>query len=309
MLDLSQIAVETEKETDDFGKFVVEPLDQGYGHTVGNSLRRVLLTSLSGAAVTQVKIAGVRHQFTALSGMSEDIVELILNLKKLRLQITSDKPVKLTLEAKGPKEIKASDITKAAGVEIVNKDLVLAHLSDSKSKLSAVIIAENGSGYSLADERKTGEIGLIPVDANFSPVVKVNYHVEATRVGRVTNFDKLTLEISTDGTIKPAEALKQAAKILVDHFATIYQPQNKVRKPKAEVVENSTAVTEEVIKTSLEELDLPVRLTNSLKSGKIETIGDFLEKDKKDLMKMKNMGPKSVALVEEKLRERGIEVK
>ena len=309
MLDLSQIAVETEKETDDFGKFAVEPLDQGYGHTIGNSLRRVLLTSLSGAAVTQVKISGVRHQFTALSGMSEDIVEFILNLKKLRLIITSDKTVKLSLEAKGPKEVKASDITKAAGVEIVNKDLALAHLSDSKAKLSATIIAENGSGYSLADERKTGEIGLIPVDANFSPVVKVNYHVEATRVGRVTNFDKLTLEITTDGTIKPSEALKQAAKILVDHFATIYEPQNKAKKPKTEVSENNAAVTEEVMKTSLEELDLPVRLTNSLKSGKIETIGDFLEKDKKDLMKMKNMGPKSVALVEEKLRERGIEVK
>ncbi len=309
MLDLSQIAVETEKETEDFGKFIIEPLDQGYGHTVGNSLRRVLLTSLSGAAVTHVKISGVKHQFTAVSGMSEDIVELILNLKKLRLKISGDKPVKFTLDVKGPKEVKAKDITPSAGVEIINGDLVLAHLADAKAKLSATILAENGSGYSLADERKTGEIGLIPVDANFSPVTKVNYHVEATRVGRVTNFDKLLLEISTDGTLKPAEALKAAAKILVDHFSTIYQPQPSPKKPKAEVPEAATAITDELLKTSLEELDLPVRLTNSLKSGKIETIGDFINRDKKELMKMKNMGPKSVTLVEEKLREKGIEIK
>jgi DNA-directed RNA polymerase subunit alpha len=309
LLDLSQIAVETEKETEDFGKFIIEPLDQGYGHTIGNSLRRVLLTSLSGAAVTHIKISGVKHQFTAVSGMSEDIVELILNLKKLRLKISGDKPVKLTLDVKGPKEVKAKDITLSAGVEIINGDLALAHLADSKAKLSATILAENGSGYSLADERKTGEIGQIPLDANFSPVTKVNYHVEATRVGRVTNFDKLLLEITTDGTLKPAEALKAAAKILVDHFATIYQPQTSPKKPKAEIPEVATAITDELLKTSLEELDLPVRLTNSLKSGKIETIGDFINRDKKELMKMKNMGPKSVTLVEEKLRERGVEVK
>lgn len=309
MLDLSQIITETEKETEDFGKFVIEPLDQGYGHTIGNSLRRVLLTSLSGAAVTQVKISGVRHQFTAVNGMSEDIVELILNLKKLRLKISSDKPAKLTLDVKGPKEVKAKDLTPSAGVEIVNGDLTLARLADAKAKLTASIIAENGSGYSLADERKTGEIGLIPVDANFSPVSKANYHVEATRVGRVTNFDKLTIEITTDGTVKPSDALKQAAKILVDHFATIYEPQQSPKKQKSEVVEPTTALTDEIVKTSLEELDLPVRLTNSLKSGKIETIGDFMDRDKKELMKMKNLGPKSIALVEEKLRERGIEIK
>jgi len=309
MLDLSQITVSTEKETQDFGKFTVEPLDQGYGHTIGNSLRRVLLTSLSGAAITQVKISGVRHQFTATSGMSEDIVELILNLKKVRLTVPTDKPVKLTLEAKGPKDVKAKDISKTSGVEIVNGDLILAHLADSKSKLSASLIAENGSGYSLANDRKTGEIGVIPIDANFSPVTKVNYQVEATRVGRVTNFDKLTLEITTDGTIKPSEALKQAAKILVDHFLIVNEPKTNTKKQKAKADPDSVKLTEEVLNTSLEELDLPVRLTNSLRAGKIDTIGDFLERDKKELMKMKNMGPKSISLVEEKLSERGINFK
>lgn len=307
MLDLSQIEIQTEKETTSFGKFIIEPLDQGYGHTIGNSLRRVLLSSLSGAAITQVKIAGVRHQFSTLTGMSEDIVEFILNLKKVRLQISGDKPARLTLDVKGPKEVKAGDITKTAGVEIVNGDLILAHLADAKSKLTVQMVAENGSGYSLADERKTGEIGVIPIDANFSPVSHVNYRVEATRVGRVTNYDKLTMEITTDGTIKPAEALRSAAKILVDYLMTIAQPQTGQRKQKQP--ETSTPLTDEVLKTSLEELDLPVRLTNSLKSGKIETIGDFLERDKRELLKMKNMGPKSISLVEEKLREKGIEVK
>lgn len=308
MIDLSQIEVSTEKETVDFGKFIIEPLDQGYGHTIGNSLRRVLLTSLPGAAITQVKISGVRHQFSALSGMTEDIVEFILNLKKVRLKIASDKPVKLSIEVKGPKEVKAKDIEKAAGVDVVNGDLTIAHLADSKARLSARLISENGIGYSLADERKTGEIGVIPIDANFSPVASVNYKVEATRVGRVTNYDKLTLEITTDGTIKPSEALKRAAKILVDLFATIYQPQQATAR-RAKAAKLATPLTDDLIKTSLEELDLPIRLTNSLKAGKVETIGDFLAKDKKDLLRMKNMGPKSIALVEEKLREKGIEVK
>ena len=306
MLDLSQIEVQTEQETSDFGKFVIEPLDQGYGHTIGNSLRRVLLTSLSGAAITQVKIAGVRHQFSSLSGMAEDIVEFILNLKKVRLKITTDKPVRLNLEVKGPKEVKAKNIEPTAGVEIVNGDLTLAHLADDKARLSAKLVAENGIGYSLAEERKTGEIGVIPIDANFSPVTLVNYKVEATRVGRLTNYDKLTIEITTDGTIKPSEALKQAAKILVEHFMTIHQPQTGQKKQK---VEGVAPVTEETLKTSLEELDLPIRLTNSLKAGNIETIGDFLTKDKRELVKMKNVGPKSITLVAEKLKEKGVEVK
>lgn len=305
MLDLSQIEVETEQETASFGKFIIKPLDQGYGHTIGNSLRRVLLTSMPGAAIIQVKIAGVKHQFSSLSGMNEDIVEFILNLKKVRLKITGDKPVKLNLEVKGPKIILARDIEKAAGMEIVNGDLVLAHLADAKAKLSARLIAQNNTGYSLAEERKSDEIGVIPVDANFSSVVRVNYKVEATRVGRLTNYDKLIIEISTDETIKPSEALKKAAKILVDHFTTIYQPQTGVKKTKP--VESQ--LSEELLKTSLEELDLPVRLTNSLKSGKVETVGDFLQKEKRDLLKMKNMGPKSIALVEEKLREKGVMVK
>ncbi|MBI4037546.1 DNA-directed RNA polymerase subunit alpha [Candidatus Curtissbacteria bacterium] len=304
MLDLSQIEIITEQEKNDYGKFVIEPLDQGYGHTIGNSLRRVLLTSLPGAAITQVKISGVKHQYSTLSGMSEDIVEFVMNLKKVRLNVNQDKPVKLSIDVRGPKEIKASDITPSAGVEVVNGDLPLANLADSKAKLTAHLVAENGVGYSLANERPSNEIGVIPMDANFSPITKVNYFVEATRVGRVTNFDKLTIEVFTDGTIKPSDALRQAAKILVDQFTTILQPPSTGKKQKQESVK--PAITDDVLNTSLEELDLPVRLINSLKLGKIVTIGDFLTKDKRELMKMKNMGPKSISLVEEKLEEKGI---
>lgn len=306
MLDLSQVEILTEKETADYGKFIIEPLDQGYGHTIGNALRRVLMSSLPGAAITQVKMSGVRHQFSSLAGMSEDIVEFILNLKKVRLKISDDKPIKLNLEVKGPKEVTAGAIEKAAGVEIVNPSLVIAHLSDAKAKISAKLVAETGVGYSLAEERRTGEIGVIPIDANFSPIIHANYKVEATRVGRLTNYDKLTLEITTDGTIKPSQAVKETAKILVDYFNTIREPQIAGKKEKAEKV---VPPSDELLKTSLEELDLPVRLTNSLKAGKIETIGDFLARDKRDLLKMKNMGPKSITQVEEKLREKGVEVK
>jgi len=307
MLDLTQIELTVEKESPNYGKFIIEPLDQGYGHTIGNSLRRVLLTSLSGGAITQIKINGVKHQFSSLPGMAEDIVEFILNLKKVKIKISSDKPAKLTLDVKGPKEIKAGDIIPSAGVEIVNPDLVLAHLSDAKSKLTATLTAENGDGYSLATERSSSEIGVIPIDANFSPIVKVDYKVEATRVGRLTNFDKLMIEVETDGSIKPSEAIKQASKILVEHFSTISEPQKAPKKEKIE--EEKTTVGEEVLNTSLEELDLPVRLINSLKAGKVVTIGDFLTKDQRDLIKMKNMGPKSIDLVIEKLKERGVEIK
>src|SRR3990170_3141024 len=301
------LEIETEKETNDFGRFIIEPLDQGFGHTLGNSLRRTLLGSLPGAAITQVKIAGARHQFSTLSGMAEDVVELVLNLKGVRLILNSDKPQKLTLDVKGPKEVKAKDIGRTSGVEIVNGDMVIAHLADSKSKLSAQLVVEKGQGYSLASDRQSNEIGVIPIDANFSPVDKVNYFVEPTRVGRLTNFDKLTVEITTDGTIKPSEAVKQAAKILVDHFAVINQPQTASKKKKVE--EKAAQITDDILNASLEEWDLPVRLTNSLKTGKISTIGDFLARDRKEILKMKNMGPKSVALVEEKLKERGVERK
>jgi DNA-directed RNA polymerase subunit alpha len=303
MLDLSKIKVSKISEKDEMGVFVIEPLDPGFGHTLGNSLRRTLLSSLSGGAVTQVKIEGVRHQFSTISGISEDVIEFILNLKKIRIKISQDKPAKLKLDAKGPKVVTASDIQTPSGVEIKNPKQIIANLSD-KAKISADITAENGLGYVLAEEREGSELGVIGVDAQFSPVVKVNFKVDATRVGRITNFDKLTLEIHTDGTVKPNEALKQAANILVDHFRLIYEPNAVVVETKSD--DKVNRLKEEVLNTTIEELDLPVRVVNALRRGKIETVIDFINVPREKLLEIKNLGAKSISSVEEKLQAKGV---
>ncbi len=295
--------IKTDQEEKKFGRFILEPLERGYGHTIGNALRRVLLSSLPGAAITNLRIEGVKHQFQTLPGLKEDIVEFILNLKKIRLRIAGTDKTEIRLEITGPGEITAGQIETPAEVEIINKDLVLGSLADKKSRLSAVMTVEKGYGYSLADDRKTGVVGLVSIDAAFSPVVRVNYVVESARVGRVTNLDKLILEIWTDGTISPSEAMRTASKVLVSYFLQIYEP-------KAQTEEVSVAVTptvsEDVLKMLVEELDLPVRLENALKNGGIETVGQLLGTNRKDLLKIKNFGVKSFAVVEEKLREKGV---
>ncbi|MEK9143066.1 MAG: DNA-directed RNA polymerase subunit alpha [Patescibacteria group bacterium] len=287
----------------DYGLFVIEPLEQGYGQTLGNSLRRVLLTSLSGAAVTNVKIEGVRHQFTTIPGLKEDVVEFLLNIKKIRVVIPSDEPVKLTLSKKGPGEILGGDIEVSAGVVIVNPDVVLGTLTDKKASIDMEMTAEKGFGYVSSDEKKVDEIGRIPVSAFFSPITRVNYRVEATRVGRITNFDKLIMEIWTDGTVSPFDALKQSAKILLSYFFQVVEP--KVAGI-SESIAVSPAISDEVLKMRIEELDIPTRIVNALGNGSIETIGQLLGTPRADLMKIKNLGTKSLGLVEDKLREKGV---
>ena len=203
--------IKSEVDKEDYGKFVIEPLQEGYGQTLGNSLRRVLLTSIPGAAVTTVKINGVSHQFTTLSGLKEDIVEIILNVKKLRLKLHSEKSATLRISVNGPKEITAADFEETPDIEIINKDLYIGTLADKKAKLDMELTVDHGMGYSLGEERKVNTVGIIPIDAAFSPVVRVNYKVEATRVGQMTNLDKLIIEIWTDGTISPMEVMKDAA--------------------------------------------------------------------------------------------------
>lgn len=296
-----KIKIEVDKP--DYGLFVIEPLEQGYGQTLGNSLRRVLLTSLAGAAITSVKIAGVQHAFSAVPGLKEDVVELILNLKKVRLILPSDEPQTLILSKKGPGEVTAGDLEAPAGVTVVNPDLVLGTLADKKSSLEMEMIVEKGFGYVAADEKKVSEIGRIPVSALFSPVLRVNYRVEATRVGRMTNLDKLVMEIWTDGTVVPPDALKAGAKILVSYFLQVVEPKS------AGVVESvavSPTISDEVLKMRIEELDIPTRIVNALGNGGIETIGQLLGTPRPDLMKIKNLGTKSLSLVEEKLREKGV---
>ncbi len=295
--------VKVDEQNDTYGRFLIEPLETGYAHTLGNALRRVLYSSLPGAAVTSVTIDGVKHQFQTLDGLKEDIVEFVLNLKKLRVRLTDGSKGQLHLDVSGPAEVHASDIEVPSNVEIINKDLYLGTLADKKSKLSAEITVEEGFGYSLADERKSSVIGVIPVDASFTPIIRVNYSQEATRVGRQTNLDRLVIDIWTDGTISPLDALKRASKILVSYFLQIYEP-------KAEAAQVNVAVTpsvsDDVLKMLIEELDLPTRLENALKNGGIETVGQLLGTPRKDLLRIKNLGGKSLSVVEEKLRDKGV---
>jgi DNA-directed RNA polymerase subunit alpha len=295
------IKVETEKPG--FGKFIIEPLDQGYGQTLGNSLRRVLLSSLAGAAISSVKIASVKHQFSTLEGMKEDVVEFIMNLKKVRLIIDGTEPIKMTISKKGPGEVLAADISVPSGVTIVNPDLVLATLADKKAELEVELTADRGYGYVSADEKHISEVGVIPMDSLYSPVTRVNYRVEATRVGRMTNLDRLVMEIWTDATISAGDALKSASKTLVSYFTQIIEP--RVEGAAEEIVVTPT-ISDEILKMRIEELDIPTRIVNALANGGIETIGQLLGTPQADLMKIKNLGVKSLAIVEEKLREKGV---
>ncbi len=294
--------IKVDKETADYGRFVIEPLEQGYGHTIGNSLRRVLLTSIKGAAITTVKIEGVKHQFSTLPGLKEDIVELLLNLKQVRLHIEGDKEVRLTLTKTGEGEIYAKDIEVTAGVMIVNPDLYLCTLSDKKAKLEIVLTAQTGYGYVTSDERAKGEIGVLSLDGIFSPIRRVTYKVESTRVGRMTNLDKLVLEIWTDESVNPRTVLEEAARILVSCFLQVYQPKAEIQ----EGVAVTPAVSEEILKMRIEELDIPTRIVNALANGGIETIGQLLGTPKLELMKLKNLGSKSLSIIEEKLREKSV---
>lgn len=305
MLD-PKFTVKVAEEKDGYSQLVIEPLKQGYGHTLGNALRRVLLSSIPGAAVTSIKVKGVKHQFSTLKGMSEDIVQLVLNIKSLRVKLENDESATLRIEASGPGEVKASDIQTPANVTITNPDLVIAHLADSNSTLSAELTVETGWGYSLAEERKSNAIGVIPVDALFSPITRVNPKVMSTRVGRLTDFDKLVLEVWTDGTITGQEALAKASQMLVEHFAQIINPDS----PETPVVsESNDQYPQEILKLTVEELDLPTRIANALRKGGFKTVGDLLEAEREEIVKVKNLGERSVGLVDTALAQKGVSLR
>lgn len=289
-------------ERQDYATLVIEPLEKGYGHTLGNALRRVMLSSLKGAAVTAVKIQGVNHQFTTLDGMSEDIVELILNIKQLRIKATAGETGTLKLSVKGNKEVFASDIEVPAGFEIVNTDLRLATLAD-KASLQVEMTVETGFGYSMADERKSSTIGLIPVDALFSPVVRVAYTIEATRVGRRTDFDRLVMQVWTDGTITPKAALEEAARILVAQFQQVYNPVVQAKPGAADTVSEKP---NEVMRLTVEELDLPTRIANALRKGGFKTVEDLVTAKREAIVKVKNLGEKSIGLIEDAVAKKGV---
>jgi len=293
-----------EKKDKDYAKFVIEPLEPGFGNTLGVSLRRILLTSIEGAAITSVKIEGVRHMFTTLPGLKEDIVEFILNIKGLRVSLAESKnEAKIKLKKSGPAQLAGKDIEVTEGVEVINSDKYLGNLANSKSKIDMEMTVERGLGYSLAEEKKVSTIGVIPIDAIYSPVLNVSYKVEQTRVGGQTNYDKLVLEVWTDGTVDPKDALLSASKIAVVYFRHMYEPKVEVKE---EDEATTPSISEDVLKITVDELDLPTRIYNSLKNAGIETVGDLLKTPRKELMAYRNLGAKSISVIEESLRAKGI---
>lgn len=297
--------IKEQKSGPDFAQFVIEPLEPGYGHTLGNSLRRVLMVSIPGAAVTSVKISGVKHRFSTIPGLKENVVDFLLNIKELNFRLLDSKTeAKVLLSVKGQKTITAADLELPEGVDIVNKDQYLGSLADKKSKLDMELTLEKGLGYSLAEERRVSTLGVIPTDAVFTPVRRVSFEVAATRVGRQTNLDKLTLNVWTNGVIAPREALDEASRILSSYFTQVYSPKETLL---AEPVQ-AQGYPESVTKLTVDELDLPTRIYNSLRNGGIESLGDLLQTPRRDLINMRNMGAKSIAVIEEKLKERGIDL-
>lgn len=289
----------------DFGEFIIEPLEPGYGHTMGNALRRVLYSSIPGAAVTTVRITGIKHKFSTLPGLKENIVDLLLNIKELNFKLPDSKTsATVKLSVKGTKIVTAADLEESDGVEVVDKNQYIASLSGDKAKLDMELTIERGLGYSLSEERRVNTLGTISTDAVFTPVRRVTYTVTATRVGRQTDLDKLILKIWTNGTVAPKEALSHAAKILTSYFMQIYEPKSTAAPTEGQTVTSS--IPQDVLKVTIDELDLPTRIYNSLRNGGIETVEQLLTTPRKDLISMRNMGGKSISVIEDKLKEKGI---
>jgi DNA-directed RNA polymerase subunit alpha len=291
-----------------YGKFVLEPLPVSFGNSLGNSLRRTLLSSLSGNAITQVKINGIDHLFSSLKGVKESAVELVLNLKQLRFKITEPGKYKIKLEVKGEGKIYGKDVE--GEVEVVSKDLYLAELTDSKAKLEIEAIVETGTGYLNADEKEDKESGFIAVDAFFSPVTKVNFKVEEARIGRKTNYDRLILEIWTNGSLEPEKALREAALVLSEHFSHILSGKDTPEVKPEKTLEESKKeeIEKKYFDIIIDELNLPSRVVNALLREHIETVADLIKAGKEKLIGLKGLGKKSINLIEEELKKMGIEI-
>lgn len=293
-------------ESGQYGKFVVEPLESGYGITIGNSLRRVLLSSLPGAAVSFVNIRGVEHEFATIPGVLEDVPEIILNIKGLVMQMTGDQPVKVIIEKQGEGEIKASDIQTGLDIEIVNPDHHIA-TTNSDADVYMELTVERGRGYEPSELKKDEitEIGVVPIDSNYTPIKKVNWKVENTRVGQRTDYDRLILEVTTDGSMQADEAISLAAKILTEHLDLFIGLTDHVSDVSI-MVEKEEDKKEKVLEMTVEELDLSVRSFNCLKRANINTVEELTQKTDEDMMNVRNLGKKSLEEVERKLKELGL---
>ncbi|GLH65580.1 MULTISPECIES: DNA-directed RNA polymerase subunit alpha [Bacillaceae] len=311
MIEIEKPRIETVEISEDakYGKFVVEPLERGYGTTLGNSLRRILLSSLPGAAVTSVQIDGVLHEFSTIDGVVEDVTAIILNIKKLALKIYSDEEKTLEIDAQGEGVVTAADITHDSDVEILNPDLHIATLAEG-GRLRMRMTAKRGRGYvpAEANKREDQPIGVIPIDSIYTPVSRVSYQVENTRVGQVTDYDKLTIDVWTDGSIGPKEAIALGAKILTEHLNIFVSLTDEAQNAEI-MVEKEEDQKEKVLEMTIEELDLSVRSYNCLKRAGINTVQELTQKTEEDMMKVRNLGRKSLEEVKAKLAELGLSLR
>ena len=315
MIEIEKPKIEIVEISEDnrYGKFVCEPLERGYGTTLGNSLRRILLSSLPGAAITSIRIDGVLHEFSTIPGVRDDVTNIVLNLKSLCFKMYSEEPRVLRLDIKGEKEVTAADIITDPDVEILNPDLHIATLNED-GELHMEMTVERGKGYVAAEKNKKPDhvIGVIPIDSIFSPIQRVNYTVQDTRVGNVTDYDKLILDVWTDGSIRPEEGVSRAAAILISHFKLF---QNMAGIPEIEEEEEIAPPEPEepdaskVLETTIDDLDLSVRSFNCLKRANINTVADLVSKTEEDMMKVRNLGRKSLEEVKKKLEEYDLTLK
>ncbi|MBR2605646.1 MAG: DNA-directed RNA polymerase subunit alpha [Clostridia bacterium] len=306
MLDFEKPKLECVEMSENYGKFVVEPLERGFGMTLGNSMRRVLLSSLPGVAATSIRIDGVLHEFSTIEGVKEDVTEIVLNLKGLICKLHSQGPKKVVIDAAGECEVTAGDILPDSDVEIINPELHLATL-DENGKLHMEIMLDHGRGYVVADRNKRPDmpIGEIAVDSIYTPITKVNFTVDDTRVGQITDYDKLTLEIWTNGSIKPDEAASYAAKILTEHLMLFINLTDRIQGVEI-MVEKEESKKEKILEMNIEDLDLSVRSYNCLKRAGINTVEELVQRDEDEMMKVRNLGRKSLEEVQQKLAQLGL---
>jgi DNA-directed RNA polymerase subunit alpha len=298
--------IETEASSQNYGRFSIGPLESGYGITLGNALRRVLLSSLMGAAVTSIRVSGVHHEFSDIPHIREDMTALILNVKQLRLKLHQNESARLRVEVKGEGVITAGDLETPPHVEVVNPDLPLLTADSTEAELDMELVVQMGRGYSPSEERGKLPIGEIPIDAIFSPIRKANYVVERARIGQATDYDRLLIEITTDGTISPRDALSEAAKILVQHFSLV-SGVTEIETPVVDEVE-SDGIDRQIYELPIEDLELTVRAYNCLKRAGITQVGEILEKLKKgqdEILAIRNFGQKSLDELMERLEEKG----
>lgn len=313
MFDFERPNIEVAEISEDkkYGRFVVEPLERGYGITLGNSLRRIMLSSLPGAAVSQVKIEGVLHEFSSIPGVKEDVTEIIMNIKSLAIKNSSDtnEPKTAYIEYEGEGIVRASDIQVDQDIEILNPDLVIATLSGKDTKLYMELTITRGRGYVSSDRNKTEDlpIGVIAIDSIYTPVERVNVTVENTRVGQITDFDKLTLDVFTSGTLVPDEAVSLAAKVLSEHLSLFIDLSENAKTAEV-MVEKEDDEKEKVLEMSIDELELSVRSYNCLKRAGINTVEELTNKTSEDMMKVRNLGRKSLEEVLAKLKELGLQL-